>query len=167
MKALLPICGNAAKRGNRTPGAELLAALQPLRLKPGEKPGERCARESPGRASAPALTRGLRDSCRARASLARALARENLQLLRNAAVDKIEIDGRRATGVRLNGGELISAKREVLLCAGAIKTPQLPLLSGLGGQDQLAATAVEALAEGPLRRLTERGLGATADGDHG
>ena len=70
-----------------------------------------------------------------------------MQLLRNAAVDKIEIDGRRATGVRLNCGELISAKREVLLCAGAIKTPQLLLLSGIGDKGQLDSIGVDVVAD--------------------
>ena len=93
------------------------------------------------------VSRDGRRASAATAHLEPALARENLQLLRNAAVDKVEIDGRRATGVRLNGGELISAKREVLLCAGAIKTPQLLMLSGVGGKDQLESIGVDVVAD--------------------
>jgi choline dehydrogenase len=93
------------------------------------------------------VSRDGRRASAATAHLEPALARENLQLLRNAAVEKVEIDGRRATGVRLNGGELVSARREVLLCAGAIKTPQLLMLSGIGDKGQLDSIGVDVVAD--------------------
>lgn len=93
------------------------------------------------------VSRDGRRASAASAHLEPALSRDNLQLLRNAAVDKVEIDGRRATGVRLNGGELVTARREVILCAGAIKTPQLLMHSGVGDKGQLDAIGVDIVSD--------------------
>ena len=93
------------------------------------------------------MSRDGRRASAASAHLEPALSRDNLQLLRNAAVDKVEIDGRRATGVRLNGGELVTARREVILCAGAIKTPQLLMHSGVGDKGQLDAIGVDIVSD--------------------
>ena len=60
---------------------------------------------------------------------------------------------RRAVGVRLRKGregvELVRAEREVLLSAGAIGSPQLLLLSGIGAPDELRAARVEVRHELP------------------
>jgi choline dehydrogenase-like flavoprotein len=62
--------------------------------------------------------------------------RANLQLLTGAQVTRVLLGaGRRATGVELReGGALraLQARREVLLCAGALQSPQLLMLSGVG-----------------------------------
>jgi choline dehydrogenase len=74
-----------------------------------------------------------------------ALSRPNLAVRTRASVLGIELVGGRATGVRLRRGrrgeELVHAG-EVLLCAGAINSPQLLLLSGIGPADELAAAGV-------------------------
>jgi choline dehydrogenase-like flavoprotein len=76
-----------------------------------------------------------------------ALSRSNLDLLTQATVLGIELDGDRATGVRYaprRGGErLARARREVILAAGAIGSPQLLLLSGIGPPDHLRETGIE------------------------
>ena len=81
------------------------------------------------------------------------LGRPNLEVRTNATVLGIELDGDRATGVRLRKGrrgeEVARAGREVLLCAGAIGSPQLLLLSGVGAADELRAAGVEARHELP------------------
>jgi choline dehydrogenase-like flavoprotein len=64
-----------------------------------------------------------------------ALARPNLAVMTAAQAQKIRFDGRRATGVdvkRRGKLQTIGARREVLLCGGAINSPQLLMLSGVG-----------------------------------
>ena len=75
-----------------------------------------------------------------------ALARPNLELATGTLVLGLELDGDRAIGVRVRRGgrgqELVRAAHEVLLCAGAINTPQLLLLSGIGAAEELRAAGV-------------------------
>ena len=64
-----------------------------------------------------------------------ARGRENLTILTHALTDKIIFTGRRAAGVAyLRGNETLQAyaKREVLLCSGAIASPQILQRSGIG-----------------------------------
>jgi choline dehydrogenase-like flavoprotein len=76
-----------------------------------------------------------------------ALTRPNLEVRKKATVLGVEFDGDRAVGVRLvrgrGGVELARAGREVLLCAGAIGSPHLLLLSGIGPAVELRAAGVE------------------------
>jgi choline dehydrogenase len=82
-----------------------------------------------------------------------ALARPNLEVRTNASVLGIAIERGRAVGVRLRRGrkgeELIRAEREVLLSAGAINSPQLLQLSGIGDPDELRAVGVQPQHELP------------------
>jgi choline dehydrogenase len=81
------------------------------------------------------------------------MGRPNLEVRTNVSVLGVEFDGDRAVGVRLRKGrrgeELASADREVLLCAGAIGSPHLLLLSGVGPSDELRAAGVEPRHELP------------------
>jgi choline dehydrogenase len=81
------------------------------------------------------------------------LDRPNLEIATRSAVLGIEFDGQRAIGVRVRrgrrGDELVRARREVLLCAGAINSPQLLLLSGIGAADELRAAGVQPRHELP------------------
>ena len=69
-------------------------------------------------------------------------SRSNLTILTGAWVNKINMSGDRATGVTLElaNGErrTLVAKAETILCAGAIDTPRLMLLSGIGPRKQLS-----------------------------
>ncbi|MDP9385386.1 MAG: FAD-dependent oxidoreductase [Actinomycetota bacterium] len=73
--------------------------------------------------------------------------RPNLEIRTGAQVRGIELEGTRAIGVRVGGRfgreETIRAEREVILCAGAIGSPQLLQLSGIGAADDLRAVGVE------------------------
>lgn len=76
----------------------------------------------------------------ARAFLHPVRQRPNLTVLTGARATRVRLDGRRATGVEyLYRGKLETAEaaREVLLCGGAINSPQLLLLSGIGPADEL------------------------------
>ncbi len=82
-----------------------------------------------------------------------ALARPNLEVRTKVTVLGVELEGERAVGVRVAKGrgssELVRAEREVLLCAGAIGSPQLLLLSGVGAGQELRAAGVQARHELP------------------
>lgn len=69
-----------------------------------------------------------------------ALKRRNLTLKTRVTVTRLLLENGRAVGAEfLAGGRLrrIRARREVVLCAGAIKTPQVLMLSGIGAPDEL------------------------------
>ncbi|MFT5202082.1 MAG: choline dehydrogenase [Candidatus Aldehydirespiratoraceae bacterium] len=76
----------------------------------------------------------------ARAYLHPVLKRKNLSLKTRALVKKVQFDGTRATGVeyRHRGKDRYVEAGEVILCGGAINTPQLLQLSGVGPADLLA-----------------------------
>lgn len=96
--------------------------------------------------------RGRRRMSAARAYLAPALRRPNLRVLSHALALRLEFVGQRCVGVRVRvGGEerLLHAGREVILSAGAIGSPHLLLLSGIGPADQLAAHGVAVRADMP------------------
>ncbi|MCK7597535.1 choline dehydrogenase [Microbulbifer sp. CAU 1566] len=79
----------------------------------------------------------------ARAYLKPAQIRENLTVLTNARAAKILLDQTSAKGVELLDGKKIFANREVTLCGGALQSPQLLQLSGIGNQQQLQALGIE------------------------
>jgi choline dehydrogenase-like flavoprotein len=81
-----------------------------------------------------------------------ALKRRNLTLETEALATKVLFEGRRAVGVELeqNGvRRIVKARREVILCGGAINSPQLLMLSGIGDADQLAEHGIETLVNAP------------------
>jgi len=79
-----------------------------------------------------------------------ALRRPNLQVITAASVTGIRFEGRRAVGVDyLIGGRPagVRAGREVILSAGALNSPQLLMLSGIGDADHLAAHGIRTLVD--------------------
>ncbi len=72
--------------------------------------------------------------------------RPNLEIRTRATVLEVVLEGDRAIGVRVgargNRSELLRAEREVILCAGAIGSPQLLQLSGIGAADELRDVGV-------------------------
>jgi choline dehydrogenase len=87
---------------------------------------------------------GLRAST-AVAYLDPARARANLTVITDALVTRVVIDGDRATGVRarVGGAERTIEGREIILAAGAIGSPHLLMLSGVGVPEELRAAGVD------------------------
>lgn len=64
-----------------------------------------------------------------------AMHRGNLKLAKSAVVDRLLLDGLRACGIQyIQGGQTVhaSARREVIVCAGAVNTPGILQRSGIG-----------------------------------
>jgi choline dehydrogenase-like flavoprotein len=79
--------------------------------------------------------------------------RENLSVVTGAHVQRIELGDGRATGVRYRDRrgreQLVTAGREVVLSAGALGSPQLLMLSGIGPAGELRDAGVEPAVESP------------------
>ncbi|KAF2097011.1 alcohol oxidase [Rhizodiscina lignyota] len=79
--------------------------------------------------------------------------RPNLKILTNAWVNRVNVQGEKVTGVslRLQTGEQrdIRARAETVLCAGAVDTPRLLLLSGIGPQLQLESLQIPVVRDIP------------------
>ena len=73
--------------------------------------------------------------------------RPNLQIITHAQVEKVVLDGKRATGVTFTdrSGKLqtVTANREVILSGGSINSPQILMLSGIGEAAQLAEHGID------------------------
>lgn len=91
-------------------------------------------------------TRNGRRMSAARAFLRPAMRRPNVRVEMNALATRIVFDGKRATGVEYeqNGTtHLARAGREVIVSAGAINSPQLLQLSGIGPGNHLGGLGIE------------------------
>jgi choline dehydrogenase-like flavoprotein len=88
----------------------------------------------------------------ARAFLDAAKSRPNLTIHTGAQVTRILIENKRAFGVEVKtaaGLQRMMARREIVLSGGAINSPQLLLLSGVGPRDHLTSRGIEPLHELP------------------
>jgi choline dehydrogenase len=86
------------------------------------------------------------------AYLTPALRRPNLTAVTGARVTRLLIEGNQVTGVAyLQNGRLheARARRSVLLCGGAIHSPQLLMLSGVGPADHLRAMGIPVVSDLP------------------
>jgi choline dehydrogenase-like flavoprotein len=96
--------------------------------------------------------RAARRCSAAAAYLAPARDRSNLAVVTGAQVEKIVFDGKRAVGVQYHDGNrkvTVSANREVLLSAGALQSPQLLMLSGIGPAAHLKEHGIEVVHDAP------------------
>ncbi|XP_026289306.2 glucose dehydrogenase [FAD, quinone]-like [Frankliniella occidentalis] len=139
-------------------GNELLGYESPPDLNGGNQTGFTIAQMM--------VYKGLRGST-ARMYLRPSMGRPNLVVNTEALVSKVVIDAERgrATGVEFidkNGvKQTVRAKREVVVCAGAVGSPQLLLLSGLGPTEELEAVGVTPVADLPVGRNLHNHVAAT------
>lgn len=100
-----------------------------------------------------ALDMTVRDGVRASAAnayLRPAMKRPNLNVLTHALATHVVFEGRRAAGVhyRRHGRECMAkARREVILSGGAINSPQLLKLSGVGPAEELRSLGIDVVAD--------------------
>jgi choline dehydrogenase-like flavoprotein len=103
-------------------------------------------RDSEGSSLRQLSIRGGTRETTAGAMLRPALGRPNLTVLTQAQATRVLLDGQRAVGVELRtpaGLVTVKARGEIVLCAGALQSPQLLLLSGIGDGAQLAPFGIE------------------------
>ncbi|XP_046608304.1 glucose dehydrogenase [FAD, quinone]-like [Neodiprion virginianus] len=100
--------------------------------------------------------------------------RKNLHVIKGAHVDKIVLKDDQATGVdvTLRNGQKITvhAKKEVVVSAGSLGTPQLLMLSGIGPREHLEEMGIKVEADLPVGQnlqdhVTWLGLGISYDND--
>ncbi|MGH3903101.1 MAG: GMC family oxidoreductase [Pseudonocardiaceae bacterium] len=82
------------------------------------------------------------------------LGRSNLDVRNDVWVNRLTFDGRRCTGAQYRTPELVysqrvTARREVILSCGAIDTPKLLMLSGIGPAQHLRDVGVDVLLDAP------------------
>ncbi|MFC4372673.1 GMC family oxidoreductase [Nocardia halotolerans] len=81
-----------------------------------------------------------------------AMKRANLTVQAEALATRVLFDGTRATGVEYRQGgqtHTVHAAREVILCGGAVNSPQLLQLSGIGDREALKEHGIEVTAHSP------------------
>ena len=72
--------------------------------------------------------------------------RPNLRIVTDAVVQRVVIEDGRATGVEIrspDGRDVVGARREVIVCGGAMGSPQILMLSGVGDSAELKAHGIE------------------------
>ncbi|GAB2188168.1 GMC family oxidoreductase [Roseibium sp. LAB1] len=88
----------------------------------------------------------------ARAYLSRARKRQNVSILTRAHTTRLVVENGRATGVVYSRGgteQTVRVRREVILSAGAVNSPQILMLSGIGDGTDLQAKGVATTLHSP------------------
>lgn len=123
----------------------LLDAAEELGIPRFESPNGRMMEGAGGAAISDMLVRDGRRHSLYRAYLRPLADRPNLTILTNTLVRRILFNGRRASGVEIErAGEIrsIAVGSEVIVSTGAINTPKLLMLSGLGPRAELARLSI-------------------------
>lgn len=114
--------------------------------------GDQNAKQHEGFHVAQSFTRKGRRCSTAAAYLKPIMYRSNLSIWKHALVHRIVFDGTRAVGLdifALGGLQRVEVDREVILSAGAINSPQILMLSGLGNPVDLSEHAIPVVVDLP------------------
>lgn len=76
-------------------------------------------------------------------------APNNLTIWSNATVSRFILDGKKVLGVELADGRQAMSKKDVIISAGALDSPKLLLLNGIGPADELAAHNINVVHDLP------------------
>ena len=91
-------------------------------------------------------------SCSANEHLRSARSRRNLEVRTKSLATRVLFEGKRASGVRYRRGgaeHIVTARRQLILCGGAINSPQLLQLSGVGDGARLQAMGITPVHDSP------------------
>lgn len=75
---------------------------------------------------------------------------KSIHLMMNTVVQRVLLEGNKATGVELINGDCLKASREVIVSCGALRTPQLLMLSGIGPRAELSKHNIKQVADLPV-----------------
>ena len=77
--------------------------------------------------------------------------RENLTIITKALVCKLNLENNKATGVCFKDNKIFNVKsnKEVILCAGAVGSPHILMLSGIGPKDHLESMGINLVVDMP------------------
>ena len=75
---------------------------------------------------------------------------KDTRVMTNTVVQRVLLEGNKATGVELTDGQRLMASKEVIVSCGAIRTPQLLILSGIGPKSELSKFNIKQVAELPV-----------------
>lgn len=134
-QAFLKACEQSGYRQNddfNGPVQEGAGVYQTTQFWNGPKRGERCSASG--------------------AYLHDVMTRRNLTVITEAQVTRIIVERGRAVGVAYRHGKeqrFVRAGREVLLSAGALQSPQILMLSGIGPADHLTSLGISVVADSP------------------
>ncbi|KAF2866413.1 hypothetical protein BDV95DRAFT_505141 [Massariosphaeria phaeospora] len=76
-------------------------------------------------------------------------APDNLEIWTNAAVHRLMFDGTKVIGIMAADGREATSHKEVIICGGAIDTPKLLLLNGIGPSKELEALGIDVVKNLP------------------
>ena len=75
---------------------------------------------------------------------------KGVHVLTNTIVERVRLENNKATGVELADGQLLTASKEVILSCGALRTPQILMLSGIGPNSELSKYNIKQVVELPV-----------------
>ena len=75
---------------------------------------------------------------------------EGVHVMKSTVVQRIIVEDKKATGVKLTDGQHLTAAREIIVSGGALRTPQLLMLSGIGPKSELSKFNITQVVELPV-----------------
>ena len=75
---------------------------------------------------------------------------EGVDVMTNTVVERVLFEGSKTIGVQLAGGQRLTALKEVIVSCGALRTPQLLMLSGIGPKSELSKHDIKQVIELPV-----------------
>ena len=75
---------------------------------------------------------------------------KGVHVMTNTVVERVVVEHSQATGVELSDGQILKASKEVILSCGALRTPQLLMLSGIGPKSELSKFDIKQVVDLPV-----------------